>query len=66
MLASENSSVARLCEPAVLQRLLNDHLDGRRDNERLLWTLSNLELFLRTYRPEGIAEAADTTARRAA
>ena len=66
MLASENSSVARLCEPAVLQRLLNEHLDGRRDNARVMWTLANLELFLRTYRPEGIAEAADTAARRAA
>jgi asparagine synthase (glutamine-hydrolysing) len=66
MLASSHSSVARLCAPAVLQRLLDEHLDGRRNNERVLWTLANLELFLRSYRPDGIAEAGDTTARRAA
>jgi len=66
MLASGNSGVARLCDPVVLQRLLNEHLDGRRDNERVLWTLANLELFLRTFRPDGISELADTTARRAA
>jgi asparagine synthase (glutamine-hydrolysing) len=66
MLTSENSSVARLCDPAALQRLLNEHLDERRDNERMLWTLANLEMFLRTFRPDGIAEATDTTARRAA
>jgi asparagine synthase (glutamine-hydrolysing) len=66
MLASENSSVARLCDPAALQRLLNEHLDARRDHERILWTLANLELFLRAFRPDGIAEAGDTTARRAA
>jgi asparagine synthase (glutamine-hydrolysing) len=66
MLASSHSSVARLCDPSALQRMLEEHLDGRRNNERVLWTLANLELFLRTFRPDGIAEAADTTARRAA
>jgi asparagine synthase (glutamine-hydrolysing) len=66
MLASGHSSVARLCDPAILLRLLNEHLDGRRDNERILWALANLEMFLRSFRPDGIAEAADTTARRAA
>ena len=66
MLASSSSSVARLCEPAVLQHLLDEHLDGRRDNERVLWTLANLELFLRTFRPDGIAETVAATARRAA
>jgi len=66
MLASGNSSVTRLCPPAVLRRMLDDHLEERRNNERVLWTLANLELFLRTFRPDGIAEMTDTTARRAA
>jgi asparagine synthase (glutamine-hydrolysing) len=66
MLTSDHSSVARLCDFAVLQRLLNDHLDARRNNERVLWTLANLELFLRSFRPDGVAEIADATARRAA
>jgi asparagine synthase (glutamine-hydrolysing) len=66
MLASENSSVARLCDRAALQRLLGEHLDGRRNNERVLWTLANLEMFLRTFRPDGVADLVDTTARRAA
>ncbi|HEY3777695.1 MAG TPA: asparagine synthase (glutamine-hydrolyzing) [Rhizomicrobium sp.] len=54
LLASEESSVARLCDGAVLRQLLDQHLDGRRNNERVLWTLANLELFLRVYRPNGI------------
>jgi asparagine synthase (glutamine-hydrolysing) len=66
MLASSQSRVARLCDPVVLQRLLNEHLDARRNNERILWTLANLEMFLRSFRPDGLAETADTTARRAA
>jgi asparagine synthase (glutamine-hydrolysing) len=66
MLASGNSRVARLCEPAVLRHYLDEHLDGRRNNERILWTLANLELFLRAFRPDGVEDVADTAARRAA
>ncbi|HEY3636829.1 MAG TPA: asparagine synthase (glutamine-hydrolyzing) [Rhizomicrobium sp.] len=66
MLASNNSAVARLCEPVVLRRLLDDHLEDRRNNERVLWTLANLELFLRTFRPDDAGGLTDTGARRAA
>jgi asparagine synthase (glutamine-hydrolysing) len=55
LLASRNSAVARLCEPTVLAHLLEQHLEGRRNNERVLWTLANLELFLRAFRPDTIA-----------
>jgi len=65
MLASANSSVARLCDPAVLRHLLGEHLEGRRNNERMLWTLANLELFLREYRPDGLETIADTSRRAA-
>jgi asparagine synthase (glutamine-hydrolysing) len=66
LLASGGSSVARLCDPAVLGHLLDEHLEGRRNNERILWTLANLELFLRAFRPDGIDAPAGAVARCAA
>ena len=54
LLASESSCTARLCNRSALGTFLDDHLEGRRNNERLLWTLANLELFLRAFRPEVI------------
>jgi asparagine synthase (glutamine-hydrolysing) len=65
MLASGNSSVARLCDPVVLRQILDEHLEGRRNNERILWTLANLELFLREYRPDGLDAIADAPLRAA-
>ena len=35
-------------EPRVLDRLLDEHLAGKRNNETLLWTLLNLEIWHRT------------------
>jgi asparagine synthase (glutamine-hydrolysing) len=35
-------------EPRVLDRVLDQHLAGRRDHETLLWTLLNLEIWHRT------------------
>jgi hypothetical protein len=60
-----NSSVARLCDPLVLRHVLDEHLEGRRNNERMLWTLANLELFLREYRPDGLEAMADAPRRAA-
>jgi asparagine synthase (glutamine-hydrolysing) len=34
-------------EPRILDRLLDEHLAGKRDNENLLWTLLNLEIWHR-------------------
>ena len=34
----------------VLDRLLGEHLEGRQNHEKLLWTLLNLEIWHRTYR----------------
>jgi len=36
-------------DPAVLRRTLEDHLEGRRDGSRELWTLLTLELWHRAY-----------------
>ncbi|HEY6578223.1 MAG TPA: asparagine synthase (glutamine-hydrolyzing), partial [Rhizomicrobium sp.] len=65
LLASGESSVARLCDASVLRCLVDEHLDGRRNNERILWTLANLELFLRAFRPDGIEAIADAPRRAA-
>lgn len=38
-------------EPSVLDRLLAEHMDGRHNHEKLLWTLLNLEIWHRQYAP---------------
>lgn len=50
MLVSETSSVGRLVCGVKLSRLVTEHLDGRQNHERVLWSLINLEMFLRTFR----------------
>jgi asparagine synthase (glutamine-hydrolysing) len=50
MLVSETSSVAQLVSGLKLRRLVTEHLDGRQNHERLLWSLINLEIFLRTFK----------------
>ena len=37
------------CDGAVLDRLIDEHLAGKRNHEELLWTLLNLEIWHRTY-----------------
>ena len=37
-------------EPAVLDRLLDEHLGNKRNHEEILWTLLNLEIWHRTLR----------------
>ncbi len=32
-------------EPGAVKRLIEDHLDGRRDNRKQLWTLFAFELW---------------------
>ncbi|MGH6876327.1 MAG: asparagine synthase (glutamine-hydrolyzing) [Rhizomicrobium sp.] len=65
LLASGASSVAQLCDESVLRHLLDEHLEGRRNNARILWTLANLELFLRAFRPDGIDALVDAPRRAA-
>ena len=38
-------------EPKLLDRLLDEHLAGRRNHEEILWTLLNLEIWHRACRP---------------
>lgn len=37
------------CDPAVLDRLIDEHLAGKRNHEEILWTLLNLEIWHRMY-----------------
>jgi asparagine synthase (glutamine-hydrolysing) len=46
------SSVTRpYYDAATLDRVLEDHLKGRKNHETLLWTLLNIEIWHRTYTP---------------
>ena len=62
MLASDASNVARLCDRTALEAYVKAHLEGRRNHERVLWTLINLEMFLREFRPEGLDAMAHRSA----
>jgi asparagine synthase (glutamine-hydrolysing) len=45
------ASLARnLCDKAIIGRTLEEHEAGRRNHEKLIWTLVNLELFQRQFR----------------
>lgn len=50
MLVSETSSLTRMVSGPKLRGLIAEHLNGRQNHERILWSLVNLEIFLRTFR----------------
>jgi asparagine synthase (glutamine-hydrolysing) len=50
MLVSETSSLAQMISGFKLRRLVTEHLNGRQNHERILWSLINLEIFLRTFK----------------
>ena len=54
LLSGPQSTVARLCKPETLQRLISEHMNQRQNHQRLLWSFANLEMFMRTFRPTGI------------
>ena len=53
-LLSEASQLHRICDNTVVRRLVNRHIEGRANNEKILWSLVNLELFLRAFKPSDI------------
>ena len=60
MLGSETSQLARICSRAKLRSLLSEHVEGWQNHERILWSLINLEIFLRVFKPsqlEGVKAA---------
>lgn len=54
MLTSDHSQVARICNDKLVHRLVHEHLAGRQNHERILWSLVNLEMFLRAFKPSGL------------
>ncbi|BAR54387.1 asparagine synthase (glutamine-hydrolyzing) [Bradyrhizobium diazoefficiens] len=50
MLVSETSSLTRMVSGPKLRGFIAEHLNGRQNHERILWSLVNLEIFLRTFR----------------
>jgi asparagine synthase (glutamine-hydrolysing) len=48
-LTSDSSRTASFYRPAPLRRMLDEHVEGRRNHEKAIWTLLNLELFQREY-----------------
>jgi asparagine synthase (glutamine-hydrolysing) len=50
-LQSRASMTRAYFNAAVLDRILADHLKGRQNHEKLLWTLLNLEIWHRQYTP---------------
>jgi asparagine synthase (glutamine-hydrolysing) len=51
LLASSESEIRRLCDPATIDRILEEHLSEHHNQQQVLWSLANMELFLRTFRP---------------
>ena len=61
-LTSEASLLNRICNRSAVCDLVDAHIDGRTNNEKILWSLMNLELFLRMFKPSGIEEIQDRAA----
>jgi asparagine synthase (glutamine-hydrolysing) len=49
-LASQASLTRPYYNGGALDRMLEEHLKGRQNHEKLLWMLLNLEIWHRTYR----------------
>jgi asparagine synthase (glutamine-hydrolysing) len=53
-LLSADSQVNGICDTTAVQTLVKKHIEGRANNEKILWSLVNLELFLRAFKPSDI------------
>ena len=47
LLLSSQSVTSTFLKRPVVEVAVRDHINGRQDNEKLLWMLMNLEMFLR-------------------
>ena len=48
-LRGNDSKTRAYYDPQVLDRMVDDHIDGRQNHEKLLWALLNLEIWHRQY-----------------
>jgi asparagine synthase (glutamine-hydrolysing) len=56
MLDSDASQLAQICNRVRLRSLLSEHVELRQNHERILWSLINLEIFLRVFKPSQVEE----------
>jgi asparagine synthase (glutamine-hydrolysing) len=52
LLRSRESETRQLCRPRTLDRLIDEHIQGKHNHEKILWALANLELFVRIFKDE--------------
>ena len=58
MLDSDASRLAQICSREKLRSLLREHVKGWQNHERISWSLINLEIFLRVFKPSQVEEPA--------
>lgn len=61
LLSSGESETRRILRASEIDRLVGEHAEGRSNHEKVLWSLCNLELFLRSFKPDlgaGVSQAA--------
>ncbi len=54
-LLAPRAFVTQILRPDFVRGLVRQHLDARRDHQRRLYTLLNLEVWAREFRPDGVA-----------
>ena len=64
MLDSDASRLAQICSREKLRSLLSEHVEGWQNHERILWSLINLEIFLRVFKPSQVEEPPSAQASR--
>jgi asparagine synthase (glutamine-hydrolysing) len=52
-LTGASALTANFIDRKVVARLVDEHMTARQDHEKTLWSLMNLELFLRLFKPGG-------------
>lgn len=52
-LTCASALTAHILDRKVIGRLVEEHMTARQDHDKILWSLMNLELFLRQFKPDG-------------
>jgi asparagine synthase (glutamine-hydrolysing) len=52
-LTGPSAMTAQFFDRKAITRLVNEHMTARQDHDKMLWSLMNLELFLRLFKPGG-------------
>ena len=52
-LTGASALTAHIFDRKVVARLVDEHMAARQDHDKILWSLMNLELFLRLFKPAG-------------